>query len=116
MHGKPSVISRVDKVTTEKESIEEKERERNILSGLPSDFTVARYHSLYGLQSNMPSVLQILAVTSDNYIMAIQHKSLPIAAVQFHPESILTLPKHGLQILNNALLLLDKQQYEEEKE
>ena len=35
--------------------------------------------------------------------MGIQHKTLPFAAVQFHPESILTSPAHGLAILKNAL-------------
>lgn len=38
--------------------------------------------------------------------MGIQHKTLPFAAVQFHPESILTSPVHGLQILKNALRYL----------
>lgn len=38
--------------------------------------------------------------------MAIQHKTLPFAAVQFHPESILTSPVHGLAILKNALRFL----------
>jgi anthranilate synthase len=38
--------------------------------------------------------------------MAIKHKTLPFAAVQFHPESILTSPVHGLAILSNALTLL----------
>ena len=35
--------------------------------------------------------------------MAVEHTSLPVAAVQFHPESILTNPRHGLRILENCL-------------
>jgi anthranilate synthase len=38
--------------------------------------------------------------------MGIQHTDLPFAAVQFHPESILTSPAHGLAILKNALRFL----------
>jgi hypothetical protein len=38
--------------------------------------------------------------------MGIQHKSLPFAAVQFHPESILTSPAHGMAILENAIRFL----------
>lgn len=38
--------------------------------------------------------------------MGIQHNSLPFAAVQFHPESILTSPAHGMTILRNALKYL----------
>lgn len=40
--------------------------------------------------------------------MGIQHKTLPFAAVQFHPESILTSPSHGMTILTNALSFLSK--------
>ena len=38
--------------------------------------------------------------------MAIEHKTLPMAAVQFHPESILTNPSYGLGILSNCLNVL----------
>ena len=40
---------------------------------------------------------------ADGVIMAVQHVSLPMAAVQFHPESILTRTDLGLQMLRNAL-------------
>lgn len=46
------------------------------------------------------------ATSEDGVVMGIQHKTLPFAAVQFHPESILTSPVHGLQILKNALRYL----------
>ena len=39
--------------------------------------------------------------------MAIEHASLPIAAVQFHPESVMTSPGEiGMPIIEQALALL----------
>ena len=78
----------------------------SIFNGLPETFEVARYHSLYGLRDKFPSCLDVTAVTEDGIAMALQHKTLPYAAVQFHPESILTSPAHGMTILKNALLFL----------
>lgn len=74
-------------------------------------FEVARYHSLHGIKDKMPSELKVTALTEDGIVMGIQHESLPFAAVQFHPESILTSPLHGMAILENALRNL---KYEEE--
>lgn len=51
---------------------------------------VGRYHSLYADRASLPDCLKIGAETTDGVIMAIEHESLPIAAVQFHPESIMT--------------------------
>jgi anthranilate/para-aminobenzoate synthase component II len=68
---------------------------------------VARYHSLYGLREKLPRVLRPLAETADGVVMAVEHTELPFAAVQFHPESILTNPKHGLTILANCLKRLE---------
>ncbi len=73
---------------------------------MPKRFEVARYHSLYGLREKLPSCLEVTAVTDDGIVMAIKHKTLPFAAVQFHPESILTSPVHGMTILQNALSVL----------
>jgi hypothetical protein len=73
---------------------------------LPDTFEVARYHSLHGIRERLPSCLEVTALTNDGIVMGIQHKTLPFAAVQFHPESILTSPAHGLAILKNALALL----------
>lgn len=103
MHGKPSQISRVlDALPkTGKNSMES-----DVLSGLPTDFQVARYHSLHARMTTFPKELAVTAVSKDGIVMAIQHKTMPIAAVQFHPESILTLPKHGMKILTNALEIL----------
>jgi hypothetical protein len=36
--------------------------------------------------------------------MALEHRTLPIAAVQFHPESILTLAgQTGLELVHNVM-------------
>ena len=73
----------------------------NVFEGLGTSFGVARYHSLYGLK--VPDVLRQTAFTSDGVLMAIEHKMLPMAAVQFHPESILTNPRDGLRMLSNVV-------------
>ena len=78
-----------------------------LLLGLPQRFTVGRYHSLFAEQGSFPAVLKVTAETEDGVIMAIEHKGLPIAAVQFHPESIMTSPGEiGMPILETALALL----------
>ena len=61
----------------------------------------ARYHSLAADKSNVPDCLEILGMSSDNEIMAVAHKSLPVFGVQFHPESIMT--PQGSIILKNFL-------------
>jgi anthranilate synthase len=96
MHGKPSQIM----LTTAGKS------ERSIFTGLPDSFEVARYHSLHGITEHIPSCLAITAKSEDGIVMGIQHKTLPFASVQFHPESILTSPVHGMTILQNALAFL----------
>lgn len=72
---------------------------------VPEEFTVARYHSLYANRKNLPDVLTVTAETLDEsrVIMAVEHKTLPFAGLQFHPESIITGPTNGLQLLINAL-------------
>ena len=42
----------------------------------------------------------------DGVIMGVRHRELPIEAVQFHPESILTAEgDHGLRLMENAVRL-----------
>lgn len=88
----------------------------SIFNGLPDSFQVARYHSLHGLSDKIPSCLDVTALTDDGIVMGIQHKTLPFAAVQFHPESILTSPVHGMTILTNALSFLSNESSNDEKE
>ena len=57
---------------------------------LPGGFQAGRYHSLHALAASLPAELKVTAHSEDGIVMAIEHERLPIAAVQFHPESILT--------------------------
>jgi anthranilate synthase len=114
MHGKPSIISRSfadDEEKTVSDSAYGGPEVHDVLRGLPSDFQVARYHSLHGKKLSLPKELIVTATSPDDVIMAIQHATMPIAAVQFHPESILTLPKHGMRIITNALEILKSEHY-----
>jgi para-aminobenzoate synthetase component II len=72
-----------------------------VLAGLPSPFTATRYHSLAIEPDSLPSVLEVTATTPSGVIMAVRHRDLPVEAVQFHPESVLT--EGGYQLLANWL-------------
>jgi para-aminobenzoate synthetase component 2 len=74
---------------------------KSILRSIPSPFIATRYHSLAVESNTLPSMLVVTAKSESGVIMCIQHKTLPIYGVQFHPESILT--EHGLEIVNNWL-------------
>jgi len=71
-----------------------------VFAGLPPRPSFTRYHSLVVSRKNMPSELEITAVTSDGIIMGLRHRSLPVEGVQFHPESVLS-GQLGLQLLKN---------------
>ena len=60
-----------------------------------------RYHSLVIEESSLPKEFEITARSEDGTIMAIQHNSLPVTGIQFHPESIAT--EFGKTILKNFL-------------
>jgi anthranilate synthase component 2 len=64
---------------------------------------VTRYHSLIVERASLPATLEVTAETSDKLIMGLQHKTLPIHGVQFHPESIAS--EHGHDLLANFLTL-----------
>jgi len=72
-----------------------------LFAALPSPFTATRYHSLMIDEDTLPGELAVTARTSDNLIMAVQHRRKPIFGVQFHPESIAT--EHGHALLQNFL-------------
>jgi anthranilate synthase len=75
-----------------------------LFQGLPTAFDAGRYHSLYAIPDYLPSQLQVTAVSEDGTIMAIEHQNLPIAAVQFHPESLMTLMGDvGMGIIKNVI-------------
>lgn len=65
-------------------------REGFLADALSARIKVGRYHSLYARRSGLPDCLRIMAETDEGIIMGIQHTELPVAAVQFHPESIMT--------------------------
>jgi para-aminobenzoate synthetase component 2 len=72
-----------------------------VFAGLPSPFTATRYHSLAIMPDSLPEPLELTARTDSGVIMGVRHRSLPVEAVQFHPESVLT--EHGYQLLANWL-------------
>lgn len=73
--------------------------QKTIFTGIPSPFTVTRYHSLIVKKETLPEHLMISAETEEGEIMAIRHRSFAVEGVQFHPESILS--EHGKQLLAN---------------
>ena len=77
-----------------------------LMQNLPNEIVIGRYHSLYVERDSMPDVLQVTASTEDGVAMAIEHKTLPVAGVQFHPESLMSLGGEvGLRIVENAFRL-----------
>jgi len=84
MHGKTSMMYHTGK---------------SVFKDLPTPFEATRYHSLIVKRETLPDCLEITAETEDGVIMGLQHKTLPLHGVQFHPESILT--QHGKKMLEN---------------
>jgi anthranilate synthase component 2 len=76
-------------------------RASGIFRGINGPFRATRYHSLVVDQKTMPPDLTVTAETGDELVMGLQHKSLPVHGVQFHPESIAS--EHGYVILKNFL-------------
>ena len=72
-----------------------------LFRSIPQPIEVGRYHSWVANLNDFPDCLKVTAFDQEGNIMAIRHQSLDIAAVQFHPESILT--PNGLQMLKNWL-------------
>jgi anthranilate synthase len=66
-------------------------RNQGIFEGCRRSFKVGRYHSLFARKETFPACLEVTAESEDGVIMGVRHRELPIEAVQFHPESILTL-------------------------
>ncbi|MEW6505111.1 MAG: aminodeoxychorismate/anthranilate synthase component II [Chloroflexota bacterium] len=85
MHGKTSLIYH---------------NGEGLFAGLPNPFEATRYHSLI-VEQPLPEELAATAFTAEGELMGLQHRTLPIFGVQFHPESILT--PCGRSILQNFL-------------
>jgi len=91
MHGKPSKV---------------RHRNTGVFEGLPEEIEVGRYHSLFAIPEKLPEVLEVTAESDDGIIMGVRHRELPVEAVQFHPESILSAQGEvGLRLIRNALRL-----------
>jgi anthranilate synthase len=95
MHGKPSRI---------------KVGERGVVfSGLPGEVTVGRYHSIFADPATLPEDFIVTAETEDGVIMALEHREEPVAAVQFHPESIMSLGQNaGIRMIENVVAHLSR--------
>lgn len=90
MHGKPSRIKVLEP--------------GRVFSGLGRDITVGRYHSIFADPVRLPKGFRITAQTTDGIVMGIEHVDKPIAAVQFHPESIMTLGGNaGMRMIENVV-------------
>jgi anthranilate synthase component 2 len=72
-----------------------------LFKDMPKEFPVGRYHSWVVKKEDFPKELEVTAVDEDGYIMALQHRTLDVQGVQFHPESVLT--PDGEMIMKNWL-------------
>ena len=86
LHGKTSSVNHLGK---------------GLLANIPSPFIATRYHSLAIELGTLPTELEVTGQTDSGVVMTIEHRTLPISGVQFHPESVLT--EHGHQMLGNWL-------------
>lgn len=87
VHGKPSLILHDG---------------RGLLRGLENPLRAGRYHSLVADEEGLPRCLEVSARSiEDDEVMGVRHRSLPVAGVQFHPESVLT--PSGIKLLKNFL-------------
>lgn len=93
MHGKQSLINHDGS---------------EIFTGIDSAFYAGRYHSL--VATNVPECLKVTAKTEDGTVMAVQHECLPVQAVQFHPESLMSLQNQaGHRLIQNVVKAVARQ-------
>ncbi len=96
MHGKPS------RVHVSEPGI--------VFSGLEEEITIGRYHSIHADRQKLPNAFTVTAVTDDGIVMGIEHQSEPVAAVQFHPESIMSLGgEAGMRMIENVVAHLARE-------
>ena len=92
-------IKRLQKPYHGKTSLIKISRKEPLFTGLPDEFEVMRYHSLY--VDELPSNLECTAVSEDGVVMALSAKDRPIFGIQFHPESYFT--QYGKKIIENFI-------------
>ena len=73
----------------------------SVFEGLPQEIQVMRYHSLAVEKDTLPSMLEAIAFSEDDEIMALAHREHLVVGIQFHPESIGT--KEGNEMIANFL-------------
>jgi len=86
MHGKLSKINH---------------NQSGIFSSIDNHFVATRYHSLIIDEGTLSKDFEVAARSDDGTLMAIQHNTLPVTGIQFHPESIAT--ENGKVLLKNFL-------------
>jgi len=74
---------------------------RGLFAGVPDPTVATRYHSLMVDPATLPAELEVSARSDDGVVMAIRHRTLPLEAVQFHPESVLSAD--GMAMLRNFI-------------
>ena len=77
------------------------DEEEYLFKGIDKSFTTGRYHSWVINKDKLGSDLMITALSGDNRIMGVRHKTHDVRGVQFHPESVLT--ENGKQMIKNWL-------------
>lgn len=78
-----------------------------LFGDMPTPCTVGAYHSIYGRKETLPAELDVIAENENGVIMAIAHKTLPAWAVQFHPESVLSMHGYaGHKMIENVMQYL----------
>ncbi len=93
MHGKASVVK-----------VAAGSSDGGLFDTLPEQFLAGRYHSLFAPADQLPSCLRATAHSEDGVVMAVQHTGLAVAAVQFHPESIMSLGEDiGMRLVANVV-------------
>ena len=92
-------IKRLEKPYHGKTSLIKISHKEPLFTGLPDEFEVMRYHSLY--VDELPSNLEASAVSEDGVVMALSVKDRPIFGIQFHPESYFT--QYGKKIIENFI-------------
>lgn len=90
-------------------------KSKGLFEGIDSEFKIGRYHSLFA--EVVPEELIVTARSDDGIVMAIEHKSKSIYALQFHPESIMTLDSgNGYSIIKNVVDMLGADKNESQNE
>jgi anthranilate synthase component 2 len=84
-----------------------------LFAGIPSPFRATRYHSLCLDPATIPPAVRVVARSDDGVVQAIMHERLPVHAVQFHPESVLS--DHGDRLAANLYALCAAVRHDVEK-